>query len=898
MDIGGVFALGWFAAALSHDGEGTALGRLAITMTESMSADQLRRSFLDFFASRDHTVVPSASLIPHDPSIMFTVAGMVPFKPYFVGDEVPPYARATSSQKCARAGGKHNDLDDVGRTKRHLVFFEMLGNFSFGDYFKSEIIPWSWELVTEGWGFDGDRLWITVHETDDEAEAIWHEQVGVPMERIQRLGDKDNFWQMGETGPCGPCSEIHIDRGPAFGPDGGPLGDPAGDRFMEFWNLVFMQFNQAADGTRTPLPKPSVDTGAGLERILALVQGVDSVWETDLMAPLIDTACSLTGATYRPGEYDDRESFAVRVLAEHARSAAMLVDDGVFPSNEGRGYVLRRILRRAVRYAFMLGTERLVMPDLAARAIDVMGSAYPSLTSNSDFITGVLTKEEERFRHTLRTGMGILDDELAAGTTLGGSTAFLLHDTYGFPLELTEEIAGERGVDVDTDGFNVEMQAQRERAKAARRDGVGDDDRVAVHRGILDDHGTTVFVGYSDDSCQARVLHIEPVSGPDGTELVEVFVDRTPFYAESGGQIGDTGTLVGPNGTVEVIDCTFALPNLRRHLGRVVSGEIAVGDVVEAAIDSARRDAIRKNHTGTHVLHWALRTVLGDHVKQAGSWVGPDRLRFDFSHYAAVTREEIAEIERLANTETLANTGVRSFETTKDEAEALGAIAFFGDKYGDIVRVLEAGSSVELCGGTHVRATGDIGTIKVISESSVGSNLRRIEAVTGAAAVDLLQRRTDVLAEIGDLVGAGGDDIVDGVRRKLDEIRQLQDELKSLRSAAATSRAGEIAATAVDGVVAQRVDGMAPGDMRELAIAIRQAGARRVVLVGETSTGGVGLVSAVVPDEGIPAADLIRDAARAVGGGGGGKGDVATAGGKDVAAIDDALRIATEAASG
>jgi len=399
------------AAASSHDGEGTALGRLAGIMTESMSADQLRRSFLDFFASRDHTVVPSASLIPHDPSIMFTVAGMVPFKPYFVGDEVPPYARATSSQKCARAGGKHNDLDDVGRTKRHLVFFEMLGNFSFGDYFKAEIIPWSWELVTEGWGFDGDRLWITVHESDDEAEAIWHEQVGVPMERIQRLGDKDNFWQMGDTGPCGPCSEIHIDRGPAFGPDGGPLHDPAGDRFMEFWNLVFMQFDQAADGTRTPLPKPSVDTGAGLERILALVQGVDSVWETDLMAPLIDTACSLTGATYRPGSYDDRESFAVRVLAEHARSAAMLVDDGVFPSNEGRGYVLRRILRRAVRYAFLLGTERLVMPDLAARAIDVMGAAYPSLGANSDFITGVLTKEEERFRHTLRTGMGILDDE-------------------------------------------------------------------------------------------------------------------------------------------------------------------------------------------------------------------------------------------------------------------------------------------------------------------------------------------------------------------------------------------------------------------------------------------------------------------------------------------------------
>ena len=370
-----------------------------------MTADQLRDSFREFFAAKDHVIVPSASLIPHDPTVLFTVAGMVPFKPYFVGDEAAPYRRAVSSQKCVRAGGKHNDLDDVGRTKRHLVFFEMMGNFSFGDYFKELAIPWSWELVTEGWGFDGDRLWITVHESDDEAEAIWHEQVGVPLERIQRLGDKDNFWQMGDTGPCGPCSEIHIDRGPAFGPDGGPLGDPEGDRFMEFWNLVFMQYNQAPDGSRTPLPKPSIDTGAGLERILALLQGVDSVWETDLMQPLIDTACSLTGKSYRVGEYDDRDSFAMRVLAEHARSSTMLVSDGVFPSNEGRGYVLRRILRRAVRYAYLLGTEQLVMPRLAETAIDVMGNAYPDVIKNRDFILSVLTKEEERFRHTLRTGI-------------------------------------------------------------------------------------------------------------------------------------------------------------------------------------------------------------------------------------------------------------------------------------------------------------------------------------------------------------------------------------------------------------------------------------------------------------------------------------------------------------
>ena len=864
-----------------------------------MSADELRRSFLDFFAARAHTVVPSASLIPHDPSLMFTVAGMVPLKPYFVGDETPPYQRAVSSQKCARAGGKHNDLDDVGRTKRHLVFFEMLGNFSFGDYFKSEIIPWSWELVTEVWGFDGDRLWITVHEGDDEAESIWHEEVGVPLERIQRLGDKDNFWQMGDTGPCGPCSEIHIDRGPAFGPEGGPLHDPAGDRFMEFWNLVFMQFDQAADGSRALLPKPSVDTGAGLERILALVQGVDSVWETDLMAPLLDTACSLTGRTYRPGDYGDRDSFAMRVLAEHARSATMLVNDGVFPSNEGRGYVLRRILRRAVRYAFSLGTDKLVMPDLAATAIEVMGGAYPDVIRNSDFILGVLEREEDRFRHTLTTGLGILDGELEGGRTLSGSTAFLLHDTYGFPLELTQEIAAERSVEVDLDGFRAEMTAQRERAKAARRDGTIDGDRAEAYRAVMEEHGLTEFVGYTDDACTARVLAVLDTVGDDGEALHEVFLDRTPFYAESGGQVGDTGTLTGPGVTADVLDTTFAIPNLRRHLVRVTAGELEVGMAVDAVIDTGRRSAIRRNHTGTHVLHWALRRVLGEHVKQAGSHVGPDRLRFDFSHYAALSDDEVLEIERLANSETLGNARVRAFETTKDEAEAMGAIAFFGDKYGDIVRVLEAGRSVELCGGTHVSATGDIGTIKIVAESSIGSNLRRIEAVTGEGSVALLQRDEAVLSEVASMVGSTTVDVVDGVRRRLDEIRSLNDEIKALRAQLAVGRAGDIAAAAVDGVVVDRIDQMAPGDLRELAIAVRQQpGIRRVVLIGETTTGGVALVAAVAAGEGTEASALIRDAAKAVGGGGGGKGDIATAGGKDVAAIDAALDIARAAAQG
>ncbi|MEI7547917.1 MAG: alanine--tRNA ligase, partial [Actinomycetota bacterium] len=816
-------------------------------------------------------------------------------KPYFVGDEVPPYTRAVSSQKCARAGGKHNDLDDVGRTKRHLVFFEMLGNFSFGDYFKSEIIPWSWELATEVFGLDGDRLWITVHDSDDEAEAIWHEQVGVPMGRIQRLGDKDNFWQMGDTGPCGPCSEIHIDRGPSFGPEGGPLHDPHGDRYMEFWNLVFMQYNQAADGSRSLLPKPSIDTGLGLERMLCLLQGVDAVWETSLMQPLVDEACSLTGRSYRPGDYADRDSFSMRVLAEHARSAAMLVNDGVFPSNENRGYVLRRIIRRAVRYAYLLGTEKLVMPTLVNTAIDVMGTAYPDVLSNRDFITGVLTREEERFRQTLKTGLGILEDKLQTHTDgLPGGTAFLLHDTYGFPLELTEEIAGERGVKVDTAGFQSEMNAQRERAKAGRK-GAADGAALEGYRDVIESHGITTFVGYTDDAADATVLAVLP--GPD-EHTVEIFLDRTPFYAESGGQVGDTGTIRTAGGVASVLDTTFALPGLRRHTAQIVNGEILAGDAAHAAIDVERRSAIRRNHTGTHILHHALRKVLGEHVKQAGSMVSPDRLRFDFSHYAALTADEIVQIERIANAETLANAPARAFETTKDEATSLGAIAFFGDKYGDVVRVLEVGSSIELCGGTHVKAAGDVGLVKVVSEASIGSNLRRIEAVTGTNTVALLQRDEAIISESARLVGSAADDLLSGVQRRLDEIRTLHDEVKALRAQLAAGRAGELAAESVAGRVIARVDGLSPGDLRELAIAVRQQhGVEIVVLGGISDTGGVSLVAAVTQGSGRVAGDLIKEAAKAVGGGGGGKGDIATAGGKNADGLDDALRIA-EAAAG
>ena len=860
------------------------------------SANDLRKAFEGFFASKAHTVVPSASLIPHDPTVLFTVAGMVPFKPYFVGDEAAPFKRAVTVQKCTRAGGKHNDLDEVGRTKRHLVFFEMMGNFSFGDYFKSDAIPWAWELVTEVFGFDGDRLWITVHESDDEAEQIWHEVVGVPMSRIQRLGDEDNFWQMGDAGPCGPCSEIHIDRGPAFGPEGGPLHDPHGDRYMEFWNLVFMQYNQSKDGSRTPLPKPSIDTGAGLERILALMQGTDSVWETDVLFPMIESAQSLTSKKYKIGDYDDRDSFSLRVLAEHARSSMMLVNDGVFPSNENRGYVLRRIIRRAVRHAYLLGTEKLVMPTLAETAISVMSGAYPDLLANKDFIVNVLSREEERFRQTLKTGLTILEGELSAGAkTMSGTTAFTLHDTYGFPIELTQEIAGERSVLVDVAGFSKEMQEQRDRAKSARKGSSVSAATVDSYREVMEQFGTTNFVGYVSNQCEATVLAVlQNVEAGPG--IVEVFLDVSPFYAESGGQVGDTGTIRTESGEVQVLDTTFALPGLRRHTCSIVSGDIEVGQSAKASINVVARDATRRNHTATHMLHWALRQVLGEHVKQAGSHVSPDRLRFDFSHYAPVSASEIEEIERLTNEQLIANGPVRAYETSKDEATAAGAIAFFGDKYGDIVRVLEAGVSVELCGGTHVGALGDIGMVKVVTESSIGSNLRRIEAVTGANALEYVLAHHRTLTAAASLLGAQPSELVSAIQRKIDESKALGEELRSLRSAQATSRASEMAASAQGGVVVSRVDGVTPNDLRELALAIRQNAAIKVVVLGGvTDTGGVALVATVSSDVSVAAGDLIRDAAKAVGGGGGGKGDIATAGGKDPSAIDAALELARSA---
>jgi alanyl-tRNA synthetase len=861
-----------------------------------MNADQLRRAWTQFFVERQHTPVPASSLIPHHPTApMFTNAGMNQFVPYFLGEEEPPFdpPRATTVQKSVRAGGKHNDLDAIGRSLRHLSFFEMLGNFSFGDYFKAEAIPWAWEFVTEVLGLDGDRIWVTVHTSDDEAEQIWRDSVGFPGERIQRLG-KDNFWEMGETGPCGPSSELFWDFGPDMGPEGGPENPAAEQRYVEIWNLVFPQFFRQKNGELTDLARRGIDTGAGLERILGVLAGSPSLYAADTLRAMVDKAQELTGR--RIGE-DPQSDIALRLLADHGRTMTFLVTDGVNPSNEERGYVLRRIIRRAVRFAYLLGVEQLVTPGLIDRTIEVMGDAYPELRTERDRVEGVITREEERFRQTLKTGVSLLDDaleRLPSGAPLPGDVAFKLHDTYGFPLDVTKEVAAERDIEVDQAGFDMAMTEQRDRARAARKTGSLDESTTARYREVLDASGTTDFTGRQEYESKGRVLAV--LEADDDT--VEIFLDRTPFYAESGGQVGDTGRITTPTGTADVLDTTNALPGLHRHLARIVEGEISEGQEATAAIDAERRDAIRRNHTATHLLHWALREVLGKDVKQQGSLVGPDYLRFDFSYHQAMTPEQIAAVEDLANAEVLHNDPVRHYETTKDEALARGAIAFFGDKYGDVVRVLEAGrQSTELCGGTHVGATGDIGPIKITTESSIGANLRRIVATTGTGTLTRMREEEQRLAAAAGLLGVAPDDVVEGVEKLRDELKSLRDELKVLRRQAAGAGAVELAAQAVDGIVVARSDGGGRDDLKDLAVAVRQQpGIKAVVLIGEPDAGGVALVAAVAKDSGYEAPALIKDAATAVGGGGGGKGDIATAGGRDASKIDEALDLARVAA--
>jgi alanyl-tRNA synthetase len=854
---------------------------------------ELRRAWNEFFAARKHTIVPSGSLIPTHPSApMFTNSGMMPFVPYFLGEEAVPYdpPRAASVQRCVRAGGKHNDLDAIGRSPRHLSFFEMLGNFSFGDYFKADAISWAWEFVTEVLGLDPDRLWVTVHESDDEAEELWADGVGFPRDRIQRMG-KENFWAMGDTGPCGPSSEIFWDYGPEVGPEGGPAHPAAEDRYVEIWNLVFPQYLLDAEGHLSDLPKKNIDTGAGLERIMAVLAGSPSLYDSDTLTALVGDAQSVTG--HRLGE-SDLGDIALRLIADHARTMTFLVSDGVIPSNEDRGYVLRRIIRRAIRFAYLLGVERPVLPPMIERTIDLMGDAYPEVVQGRDLVLPIITREEESFRRTLASGSQILDtqlDRLEPGGTLPGEVAFRLHDTYGFPFEVTQETADLRGFGVDTAGFDAAMNAQRERARAASKGGgVATGDEVTELQRILAEHGPTVFTGRDEYETQATIIGIVG----DG-----LYLDRTPFYAESGGQIGDTGHIVTPTGIVDVVDTTYGLPGLHRHTFTVREGTVEVGQTADARIDGERRDAIRRNHTGTHILHWALREVLGSHVKQQGSLVAPDRLRFDFSHFEPVTDEQLRSIEDLANREILDNASVRHFETTMNEARELGAIAFFGDKYGDIVRVLEAGRhSVELCGGTHVRRLGDIGPLKIVSEGSIGSNLRRLEAVTGLGPIDRLRQEEALVARAAEALGTTGDDLPQAAEKLRGELKAARDEIKILRRQAAGNRAGELAATAVDGVVVARVDGLAPDEVRDLAVAIReQPGIRAAVIGGEKPDGGVTLVAAATKGDGLHAGDLIAEAARTVKGGGGKGPELAQAGGKDASRLDEALDQARAAAA-
>ncbi len=860
-------------------------------MSESMTANQLRRAWTDFFVARGHTAVASGSLIPHDPTVLFTVAGMVPFKPYFTGDEIAPYSRAVTSQKCARAGGKHNDLDDVGRTARHLVFFEMLGNFSFGDYFKKDAIPFAWDFTTNVLGFDPKKLWITVHDSDDEAEEMWLDIAKVPKSRIQRMGDKDNFWQMGDTGPCGPCSEIYYDRGPAFGPEGGPLNPAADARYLEFWNLVFMQYNQSADGSRERLPKPSIDTGAGLERILCLLQGVDAVWDTDLMRPLIDKASSLTGFSYG-GSYESADDLSLRILAEHARSGTMLVADGVFPSNEGRGYVLRRILRRAIRHAYRLGTDKSILPQMVATAIDVMGDAYPDLREKQGRIVDIIEREEARFRQTLKTGSSILDDELgrlSGGASLPGSVAFQLHDTFGFPLELTKEIAEERSLTIDQTGFDAEMLAQQERARSARKNAKTPEALSEKYRSIVEESGKSVFVGYeTTDTNKATVLGVVDTGSDDG--LVEIFLDGTPFYAESGGQVGDTGTITTLDGVADIVDTTYAIPGLVKHSARITHGSIEIGSIATAQVTVANRDATRRNHTATHLLHWALREVLGDHVKQQGSLVGPDRLRFDFFHFSGLTHDEITRIEDMVNAVVLTAKDALNEEMTKAEAEEMGAIAFFGDKYGDRVRILQAGPSLEFCGGTHVRNLGEIGAVSIVSEGSIGSNVRRIEATTGAQTIARMRADQKMLDDASGILKVKPEELTARIERLLTERKELEMQIVQFRRAAAAGGSADLAASAINGVVVSRVDGMSRDDLKDLAVAVRdQPGIRGVVLIGEADGGGVAVASAVTAESGLHASNIIADANKTLGGGGGKAADLAVAGGRHVEHIDTAL---------
>ncbi len=861
-----------------------------------MLTNEIRRTYLDFFAAKDHAVVSSASLIPVDPTLLLNVAGMVPFKSYLLGEEAPPYPRVTSSQKCIRT----EDIDILGTTARHLSFFEMLGNFSFGDYFKETAIPLAYELITEHFQLDPDRLWYTVHDTDDEAAEIWLDVVGVHPDRLQRR-DRDNFWQMGVAGPAGPSSEIFYDKGPQYGPDGGPVVDE--ERFMEFWNLVFMQYIQDEPyHVIGDLPAKSIDTGMGLERMAVLLQGVDSAFATDTLRTILAVGEARTGVQY--GD-DEKSDISLRILADHARALTFLIGDGVVPSNQGRGYILRRLLRRAVRHAHMLGATDPIIGSLVDVTVAEMGEAYPSITEQRDFIKELAGREEFAFTTTLASGELILDvalEELSEGQSVAGETAFKLHDTFGFPIELTEEIAAERGLTVDRAGFDAAMNEQKERARAAYKGGDGGD-AAEAYRQLLRGIEQTEFVGYDKLDARGVILSIlregEVIERADAGSEIEIFLDITPFYAESGGQVGDMGTITTETGVVQVVDTRLALPGVHGHRGKVVKGYVQLGQDTSMSIDRMRRERTRKNHTGTHILHWALRNVLGDHVHQAGSLVAPDRLRFDFSHFEAVDTETLHHIEKITNERVIENAAVTTVETTKEQAEEMGALAFFGDKYGERVRVVKTGEfSTEFCGGTHVPSTGQIGPLVFVSEGSVGSNIRRVEALTGSAGYEHLVELRSRLSDVSDILKTKPGRVVDAAMSLNDRLKAAETRLGEFedrdRSDAATSIIASAESVNGHTLAVGRFDGLGADGLRSLAFAVRDRVASGFGVLGSVTDGKAALIvfaTQDVVDAGGSAGEIAEAAARALGGGGSRDPKLAQAGGPNTEGMDEAVEL-------
>jgi alanyl-tRNA synthetase len=855
---------------------------------KSMTSSEIRGSFLEFFRKNGHAVLPSSSLVPgNDPTLLFTNAGMVQFKDLFLGKEVRGYSRAATAQRCVRAGGKHNDLENVGYTARHHTFFEMLGNFSFGDYFKREAIHFAWNFITGTLGIPKDRLWVTVFEEDDEAERIWTEEIGIGPTRCTRLGEKSNFWSMGETGPCGPCSEIFYDHGAeiAGGPPGSP--DEDGDRYVEIWNLVFMQYDRSSDGVMVPLPKPSVDTGMGLERVAAVMQGVHSNYDIDLFKSLIRSAAEVTGT-------DDLESSSLRVIADHIRACTFLIVDGVVPSNEGRGYVLRRIIRRAIRHGYKLGQTQPFFHKLVPSLVREMGAYYTELVSGEARVTQVLAQEETRFAETLTTGMALLDAEAAklTSTVIPGETVFRLYDTYGFPLDLTADVARERGLTIDQAGFDSAMEAQRGRARAASKFGSELRDSVKLP-------GKTDFLGYDRLNDQGVVTSLifdgalvdvlRP--GQEG----QVVLDHTPFYAESGGQIGDAGVLLGAAARFTVRD-TQKIGSSFAHLGVLDAGELRVGDVVEAQVNSERRTAIALNHSATHLLHAALRKVLGLHVEQKGSLVAADRLRFDFSHTQALSIEELRRVEDLVNSAIRENAPVETRVMALDEAVAAGAMSLFGEKYESDVRVLSIGDfSMELCGGTHVERSGDIGFFKILSESGVAAGVRRVEAITGKTAYEWVVHTDQVLRDIAALLRGSREDVDEKVRELVERSRRLEKEVQQLKSKLASGQGGDLTSQAKDvggiKVLAAQIDGADAKSLRDAVDQLKGKLGSSVIVLATVQDGKVVLVAGVSADllTRMRAGEIASAVAAQVGGKGGGRADFAQAGGTQPENLGKAL---------